>query len=50
MGAIGWPWTAVGAGKEQCVIIDVSSNWSTFGPVEKLEWNCGATGVLTFVS
>ena len=26
-------------GKEQCVIIDVSSNWSTFGPVEKLEWN-----------
>jgi len=26
-------------GKETCVIIDVSSNWSTFGPVEKLEWS-----------
>ncbi|MCH2549049.1 MAG: DEAD/DEAH box helicase [Alphaproteobacteria bacterium] len=26
-------------GKEKCVIIDVSSNWSTFGPVEKLEWS-----------
>ena len=26
-------------GKEKCIIIDVSSNWSTFGPVEKLEWN-----------
>ena len=26
-------------GKEQCVIIDVSSNWSTFGPVEKLQWS-----------
>jgi hypothetical protein len=26
-------------GKKQCVIIDVSSNWSTFGPVEKLEWS-----------
>lgn len=26
-------------GKEKCVVIDVSSNWSTFGPVEKLEWN-----------
>ncbi len=26
-------------GKAQCVIIDVSSNWSTFGPVEKLEWS-----------
>lgn len=25
-------------GKEKCVVIDVSSNWSTFGPVEKLEW------------
>jgi superfamily II DNA or RNA helicase len=25
-------------GKEKCIIIDVSSNWSTFGPVEKLEW------------
>ena len=23
-------------GKTQCIIIDVSSNWSTFGPVEKL--------------
>ena len=26
-------------GKEKCIIIDVSSNWSTFGPVEKLEWS-----------
>ena len=26
-------------GKEQCIIIDGSSNWSTFGPVEKLEWS-----------
>lgn len=26
-------------GKKQCIIIDVSSNWSTFGPVEKLEWS-----------
>ncbi|SCA55561.1 DNA/RNA helicase, superfamily II [Candidatus Terasakiella magnetica] len=26
-------------GKTSCVIIDVSSNWSTFGPVEKLKWN-----------
>ena len=26
-------------GKTQCIIIDVSSNWSTFGPVEKLEWS-----------
>jgi superfamily II DNA or RNA helicase len=25
--------------KEKCVVIDVSSNWSTFGPVEKLEWS-----------
>ena len=25
--------------KEKCVIIDVSSNWTTFGPVEKLEWS-----------
>ena len=24
--------------KETCVVIDVSSNWSTFGPVEKLQW------------
>ena len=24
--------------KSQCVIIDVSSNWTTFGPVEKLKW------------
>ncbi len=27
------------AGKEKCVVIDVSSNWSTFGPVEKLQWS-----------
>lgn len=26
-------------GKDRCVVIDVSSNWSTFGPVEKLEWS-----------
>jgi len=26
-------------GKDQCIVIDVSSNWSTFGPVEKLEWS-----------
>jgi len=26
-------------GKEHCIVIDVSSNWSTFGPVEKLEWS-----------
>jgi len=26
-------------GKDICVVIDVSSNWSTFGPVEKLEWS-----------
>ena len=26
-------------GKEKCIIIDVSSNWCTFGPVEKLEWS-----------
>jgi superfamily II DNA or RNA helicase len=26
-------------GKDKCVIIDVSSNWTTFGPVEKLEWS-----------
>lgn len=25
--------------KSTCVVIDVSSNWSTFGPVEKLEWS-----------
>ena len=25
--------------KEKCIIIDVSSNWSTFGPVEKLQWS-----------
>jgi superfamily II DNA or RNA helicase len=25
--------------KEKCVIIDVSSNWSTFGPVENLKWD-----------
>ncbi|NNE82792.1 MAG: DEAD/DEAH box helicase, partial [Alphaproteobacteria bacterium] len=25
-------------GKEKCIVIDVSSNWSTFGPVEKLKW------------
>ncbi|MBT5264399.1 MAG: DEAD/DEAH box helicase [Rhodospirillaceae bacterium] len=24
--------------KDRCIVIDVSSNWSTFGPVEKLEW------------
>jgi len=26
------------AGKNKCIVIDVSSNWTTFGPVEKLEW------------
>ena len=26
------------ANKDTCVVIDVSSNWSTFGPVEKLQW------------
>ncbi len=26
-------------GKEKCIVIDVSSNWSTFGPVEKLQWS-----------
>jgi len=30
-------------GKEKCVVIDVSSNWSTFGPVEKLEWSLWST-------
>lgn len=25
-------------GKQECVVIDVSSNWTTFGPVEKLKW------------
>lgn len=25
-------------GKKECVVIDVSSNWTTFGPVEKLKW------------
>jgi len=25
-------------GKDACVVIDVSSNWTTFGPVEKLKW------------
>jgi superfamily II DNA or RNA helicase len=25
-------------GKDKCVVIDVSSNWTTFGPVEKLKW------------
>jgi superfamily II DNA or RNA helicase len=24
--------------KAECVVIDVSSNWTTFGPVEQLEW------------
>ena len=24
--------------KSKCIVIDVSSNWSTFGPVEKLQW------------
>ena len=27
------------ANKDTCVVIDVSSNWSTFGPVEKLQWS-----------
>ena len=26
-------------GKDKCIVIDVSSHWSTFGPVEKLEWS-----------
>mgnify|MGYP001264545781 FL=1 len=26
-------------GKDSCVVIDVSSNWSTFGPVENLQWS-----------
>ncbi|MBL6605549.1 MAG: DEAD/DEAH box helicase [Alphaproteobacteria bacterium] len=26
-------------GKDTCVVIDVSSNWSTFGPVENLQWS-----------
>ena len=25
--------------KNECIIIDVSSNWSTFGPVENLKWD-----------
>ena len=25
--------------KDSCVVIDVSSNWSTFGPVEQLQWS-----------
>ena len=25
-------------GKSKCIVIDVSSNWTTFGPVEELEW------------
>ena len=25
-------------GKDKCIVIDVSSNWSTFGPVEELKW------------
>ncbi len=25
--------------KDRCIVIDVSSNWSTFGPVEALEWD-----------
>ncbi len=25
-------------GKAECIVIDVSSNWTTFGPVEKLKW------------
>jgi len=25
--------------KSKCIIIDVSSNWSTFGPVEDLKWD-----------
>ena len=32
--------------KEKCVIIDVSSNWTTFGPVEKLEWSKHNSSVL----
>ena len=30
-------------GKKKCTVIDVSSNWSTFGPVEKLKWNLWST-------
>ena len=30
-------------GKDKCIIIDVSSNWSTFGPVEKLQWSLWST-------
>ena len=26
-------------GKDKCIVIDVSSNWTTFGPVEKLQWS-----------
>ena len=26
-------------GKKECIVVDVSSNWSTFGPVEKLKWS-----------
>jgi len=29
--------------KDKCIIIDVSSNWSTFGPVEKLKWSLWST-------
>ena len=25
--------------KTHCIVIDVSSNWTTFGPVEKLQWS-----------
>lgn len=25
--------------KDTCVVIDVSSNWATFGPVEQLQWS-----------
>lgn len=25
--------------KKHCVVIDVSSNWTTFGPVEQIKWN-----------
>ena len=25
--------------KSKCIIVDVSSNWSTFGPVEDLKWD-----------
>jgi superfamily II DNA or RNA helicase len=30
-------------GKDKCIVIDVSSNWSTFGPVEKLQWSLWST-------